>query len=100
MPLEVGDGLGDSMTMLDPLEHSGVSVYVESLSAGLPRMHSGESRNQGDGMRDHSGEDSTHQDLREVIKQAPAGRRGGHCHRGRRLGGTMVSDRLGGRYGS
>ena len=47
------------MTVSDPLEHSGVSVHAEPLSACLPRMHSEESRNGGGGPRDHLGEDST-----------------------------------------
>ena len=71
VPLEVGDVSVDSMTVLDPLEHSGVSVHAEPLSAYLPRMHSEESRNEGGDPRDHPGEDSTFQDLREEVKQAP-----------------------------
>ena len=45
VPLEVGDGSVYSMTGLDPLEHSGVSVRVEPVSAYLPMMYSEESRN-------------------------------------------------------
>ena len=71
VPLEGGDGLVDSMTVLDPLEHSGVGVRAESLSTYLPRMYSEESRNGRGGPRDHGGEDSTLQDPRKEVERAP-----------------------------
>ena len=70
VPLEVGDGSVGSMTVFDPLEHSGVCVHAEPLSAYLLRMHSEESRNEGGDPRDHPGEDSTLQDLWEEVKRA------------------------------
>ena len=71
VPLEVGDGSVDSMTVLDPLEHPGISVHAEPVSAYLPRMYAKKSRNRRGGPRDHRGEDSTLQDPRKEVEQAP-----------------------------
>ena len=59
------------MTVLDPLEHSGVGVCAELVSAYLPRMYSEESRNGRGDPRDHRGEDSTPQDPRKEVEPAP-----------------------------
>ena len=41
--------------MLDPIEHSGVDVRTETISAYLPRVFSEDPRNEGGGPRDHGG---------------------------------------------
>ena len=57
VPLEVGDGLVAEITVLDPLENSGVGVREETVSAYLPRVYSEDLRNGGGGLRDDRGED-------------------------------------------
>ena len=71
VPLEVGDGSVDNMTILDLLEHSGVGVREEPVSAYIPRVYLEESRNGGGGPRDHRGEDSTRQDPPKEVVRAP-----------------------------
>ena len=68
MPLEVGDSSVGSMTVPDPLEHSGVRVHADPLSANLPMIHSDESRNGRNGLRDHLCEDTMIQDIRTEVK--------------------------------
>ena len=69
MPLEMGDSSVGSMTVPDPLEHSGVRVHADPLSANLPMIHSDESRNGRNGPRDHMCEDSRTQDIRTEVKR-------------------------------
>ena len=89
VPLEVGDGSVADITVLNPLEHSGVGVRVETVSAY-----------EGGGPRDHQGEDISFPDPLKEVKWAQSEDGGGYCCRGCRLGGTLVSDGLGERYGS
>ena len=63
MPLEVGDSSDGSMTVPDPLEHSGVRVHADLLSVNHPMIHSDESRNGRNGLRDHLCEESMIQDI-------------------------------------
>ena len=68
----MGDGLLADITVLDPLEHSGVGVRVEMVSAYLPRVHSEDPRNGGGGPRDYRGEDNTLPDpLKKVERGQP-----------------------------
>ena len=68
----MGDGSVYNMTMLDPLEHSGVGLRAEPVSTYLPRVYSEVSRNGGGGPRDHHGEDSTLQHpWKEVVRAPP-----------------------------
>ena len=69
MPLEVGDSSVGSMTVPDPLEHSGVRVHADLLSANLSMIHSDESRNGRNGPGDHLCEDSMIQDIRTEVKR-------------------------------
>ena len=43
--------------MLDPIEHSGVEMQTETISAYLPRVFSEDPSEEGGGPRDHRGED-------------------------------------------
>ena len=72
VPLEVGDGSVADITVLEPIENSGVGVRAETVSAYLPRVYSEDPRNGGGGPRDHRGEDNTLPDpLREVERAQP-----------------------------
>ena len=55
IPLEKGDVSVTDITALDPLEHSGVGVQTETISADLTRVYSKYPRNEGGGPRDHRG---------------------------------------------
>ena len=56
IPLEKGDVSVTDVAVLDPMEHSGVEVQVEAISAYPPRVFSEDPRKEGGGPRNHRGE--------------------------------------------
>ena len=70
------------------------------VSAYLPRVHSEDPRDGGGGPRDHRGIDNTLPDPMKEVERSQPENGEEDCRRGRWLGGTMVSDGLGERYGS
>ena len=72
VPMEVGDGLVADITVLDPLEHSGVGMRAETVSAYLLGVHSEDHRDGGGGPRDHRGIGNTLPDpMMEVEQNQP-----------------------------
>ena len=85
VPLEVGDGSVDNTTVLDPLEHSGdVRSRYPLIFQGCTRERPGME----EVVRGTIGVKIVHS---RTSGTGPAGRCGGHCRRGCRLGGSMVS---------
>ena len=72
IPLEKGDVSVADVTVLDPIEHLGVDVRMETISAYLPRVFSEDPRKEGGGPRHHRGEDVSLPDsLPEVGRAQP-----------------------------
>ena len=72
IPLKKGDVSVTDVTVFDPIEHSGVDVRTETISAHLPRVYSEDPRKEGGGPQDHRGEDVSLPDsLPEVGRAQP-----------------------------
>ena len=67
--MEVGDGSVAGISVLDPLEPSGVGMRAETVSAYLPGVHPEDSRD-GGGPRDHRGIDNTLPDLMKEVERS------------------------------
>ena len=73
VPMEVGDSLVADITVLEPLEHSGVGIRAETVSAYLPGVHSEDPRDGGGGPRDHRGIDNALPDPMTEVEQSEEG---------------------------